>query len=62
MTASTSGEPVTQMNTMVEARATSAAVSAAAAPRPTRSSSGARFRCAVAVSGYPFSTMFFAMP
>ena len=49
--ASTSGEPVTQMNTMSEASATSRGDFASRAPRAIRSSTGLRLRWPITVRG-----------
>ncbi len=59
---STCGAPVTQRNTMSDARATSALVAASFAPAAMRSSSGFLLRCARTVNGKPLVTRFFAIP
>ena len=60
--ASTCGLPVTQTTTMSLCAASSWRLAASLAPRPFRSSTGSRLRWATTVSGWPFSTMFLAMP
>jgi hypothetical protein len=60
--ASTCGLPVTQ-STMISASAAMArGLATSRAPRPTRSSTGARLRCAMTRSGNPLARMFLAMP
>ena len=46
----------------VDLGAIAARLAHSTAPRPTRSSTASRLRCATTRSGKPFSTAFFAMP
>src|SRR5688572_6084863 len=62
MTASTSRLPVTQITTASASAAIARALVASRAPRPRRSSTGARLRCARTRRSLPFVRMFFAMP
>ena len=53
---------MTQSTTTSTSRAIAARLAHSTAPRPTRSSTASRLRCATTRSGNPFSTAFFAMP